>query len=649
MVRRQEVEEVDRPEAFTPGWSQSLDLVDGLPIKTKAGKVIRTHRVKPEVSNHTSESSDDQEDDQSPQAEEVVEEETDDHQLLEANVDIAQVKVEIADICTSILANPQAALVAGRGEDEPIIKPRKPNELFSFLEHHTNLQVKELAMLSLLLLFKDICPSYFIRVQEEQDNVRLKKETQRLLDYDKALLKHYQRYLRFLEKCEQNLGTGSVEIAWGPMEKLGLSALRCMCELLRSLPFFNFRSQLLKAVVNRASQSNEEIGQLCRETLIQIFKQDITGDVSYEAVRLIATTLANCKYAVSSDFLRCLMFVQLTVHADTAKSVRQKVKREKRKRKRADDDVLDGLAEGDLSLDKLSSKRFQADSLHEICLIYFRVIKMKVGFDLLPLALEGLSRISHLINLETVEDLINVMRSVLENTAISITPSIKLMCIVCALKTLSGPGEILNYDHDVFTAATLDILQNVYGDFNGWKAALECVDFLLVKRRELRNATVMTYVRLLLFHAPHVSFSLTVQILCMVNTILLRYPRARSSVLAITSSDSKLKMVNDEEVADLAMAALKTNQSVTVEPEDDGSWISSLFTHHVDFKISSIVSKVFGKSIVTSIPFRVAEVKFDSDTIIDRIDTALASTNSQRTTNVLGAGKHSKHILKPRR
>ena len=38
---------------------------------------------------------------------------------------------------------------------------------------------------------------------------------------------------------------------------------------------------------------------------------------------------------------------------------------------------------------------------------------MKVGFSLMPIALEGLGRISHLINIDTVEDLVVLMKTVL--------------------------------------------------------------------------------------------------------------------------------------------------------------------------------------------------------------------------------------------
>ena len=41
---------------------------------------------------------------------------------------------------------------------------------------------------------------------------------------------------------------------------------------------------------------------------------------------------------------------------------------------------------------------------------------MKVGFTLMPIALEGLGRISHLINIDTVEDLVILMKSVITGT-----------------------------------------------------------------------------------------------------------------------------------------------------------------------------------------------------------------------------------------
>ena len=61
-----------------------------------------------------------------------------------------------------------------------------------------------------------------------------------------------------------------------------------------------------------------------------------------------------------------------------------------------------------------NKKRSQAHCLHEVCLIYFRVVKLKIGFSLLPAALSGLSRITHLMNIDMVQDLMTLLKSTLE-------------------------------------------------------------------------------------------------------------------------------------------------------------------------------------------------------------------------------------------
>lgn len=650
-----EVEEMDRGEAYTPGWNEKLDLVESLPIKTAGGKVVRTLKVRTDKSDEIDEVEDENGASEEvgtdgEQDEDEEEEEKEDYSsmatktspsldpsLMEKDVKLSLIKVEIADICSAIQANPQACLSRDKDEDDQsILKHRKIFELFRLLEDHPNMHVQELAMLSAVLLFKDICPGYFIRTQKEVAEVVLKKETKKLIDYEKYLLKAYQRYLRFLTKSVAFLGNIKHDIvSWTAEEKFGLSALRCVCELLRALPFFNFRSQLLQMIVMRGVQPCLNVSNICTETLVHLFKHDVEGEATYETVRLIATTLLSLKYQVPSGFLQCLEAVKLNVHADAAKEVRSKVKKEKRKRKRATDDVLDGLAEADVATDKLNSQRFQADSLHEICLIYFRVIKMKVGFELLPVALTGLGRISHLINVETVEDLVILMRSILESTALSVDSTVRLLCIHCALKTLSGPGEILNYDSEVFITAMLEVLQELFGDFPRWDIVIECIDLVLLKRRELRNNVVLAFVRQLFLHLGHVSHSTASAMLCFINTVLLRYPRARATVEAIGHEEGSRRGREEEpEVMDLAMVPLQSSSRSVLQCDEDGSWMASLLRHHVESKVRTVLSKVLGKNIVNALPYRVAEVNFDPESGIDRLDALFlgipATMNSKK-------------------
>ena len=94
---------------------------------------------------------------------------------------------------------------------------------------------------------------------------------------------------------------------------------------------------------------------------------------------------------VPDGFLRVLLSVKLHVKADQSKILKQRAKKEKRKRKRAGaEDAAAQMLEANSDHEALMRSKAQAQCLHEICLLYFRVVKGKVGFRLLPLALEGL-------------------------------------------------------------------------------------------------------------------------------------------------------------------------------------------------------------------------------------------------------------------
>eukprot|EP01038_Epipyxis_sp_PR26KG_P014082 gene14082-18897_t len=551
----------------------------------------------------------------------------------------------IGKLCTSILANPQACFkpkssskslkistkneskskqnnrqdeADDRNNDDGNDEENSSNnsnisELFSFLTNNDEDPIIiELVMLSLLLLFKDICPTYRIRIPDNNNDdneaeAKLKKETKQLLDYELSLVKAYKRFINLLNdkillylhpttqltsvalnnnnaainqilvKNCQNYNNNS-DNQWNDVEsKLGLSALRCQCELLIHLSHFNYRNLLINSIVSHAIVNNQNnstsfiltanynpISSLCCDTLQAVFKQDNNSEISYEIITIISKLLAITKYSnIPIRFLKCLEFVKLNVHADAGADIRKKAKSERKKRKKTRDEVEIGLLESNTKVDELNKKRFQADCLKEVCLIYFRIVKMKVGFSLLPTALEGLSRITHLINIDTVEDLVYLMRGIVESNPPP-PPLIQLRCIHCSLQTLSGPGQELKIDEELFINKLTLLMNDIPLQFPRWDIILECLELCLIKKREERNFIVIRFVRLLLLSVPHVFMTPIMTSLCsMAHKILLKYPRARQAmeVLLLTtlnnSANGNRDIIRDDEVCDLAMKPLK--------------------------------------------------------------------------------------------
>lgn len=408
-----EVEEINR-QPHTRDWFAKISETrsEALPIKNVSGKVVRITRVTEAAEDGT-----DNEDDIGSQDEahdigdskikskkkkkkaSKVEEDGEGSKPFEKKnnqcktlvytgkspKELDQCKRKIAEICNSIISSPSLALKQ-RGTTKEKEKEKGTtyymSDLLDIMVHTTDAEEFEMTMLSTLLVFKDICPGYRIRSPEEfNKDVQLKKETKHIRDFEVALLVSYQKYISLLEgKVQLGLGGGKRQVEeWGFVEKLGLSALRCQCELLRNLHYFNFRSAILKTVILRSCQPEDSISSICCDTLVHLFKHDATSDLSYEAVKIIAITLSATKSNLSAaSLIKTLEHVKIAIHADQAKDIRLKAKRERRKRKRHAEDAEAGLVEASLKGDKNSKLRFQADSLQELSLIYFRIIKAKV-------------------------------------------------------------------------------------------------------------------------------------------------------------------------------------------------------------------------------------------------------------------------------
>jgi len=591
---------------------------------------------------------------------------------------LPHIQAKIADICTSITADPERSLkrkptststpgVAGvktmkfsdseGGASAAVDGEYRMSDLFDILTAPLAGNVIEMAMLSMLLVFKDICPTYRIRPPSEQDlTVQLKKETKKLRDFEFGLLGAYQRYLKFLEKTV-TLGLGNPrkllpETKWeekGGASLLGLSALRCQCELLRYLPHFNFRTSIITSVVARCMQPNDEISSICCDALANVFKSDKEGEASLDAVKLLARMYSIVKYDMPVQAIRVLENVKLQVHADESRRLKLKNKQQRRKRRKTTDEVELGLLESNATVEKSIAQKFQADSLHEICLVYFRIVKNKVGFDLLPAALEGLSRITHLMNIDMVEDLVILLKGLIEATPPP-PPTIRLHCVLCALKTLSGPGEELGFDKDCFIECTRLLIKEIPLNFDHWDKVFEAVELSLLKRREDRAGLVLTFVKLLLLSASHLPSSGGgggVTALSLAHAILLRYPRARSSLLAEVMFKSGSSaggeggggggvMVDDEEeqVVDLAMQALRGGEDGAGggwggdaeggEGEgggESGKWMLPLLGRHIDPLYKRVVSALSSKDI-TTVPLRFGDASSSVEQILQRVDTA---------------------------
>ena len=87
--------------------------------------------------------------------------------------------------------------------------------------------------------------------------------------------------------------------------------------------------------------------------------------------------------------------------------------------------------------------------------------------------------------MDTIEDLIILLKTYLPSSA-NAPVAVRLHCVHCAVRTLSGPGVELNMDMTPFLDSLHEILTETPIDFQYWDVVLSCIDYGLLRRKEVR-------------------------------------------------------------------------------------------------------------------------------------------------------------------
>uniref|UniRef100_A0A915J708 Nucleolar complex-associated protein 3 N-terminal domain-containing protein n=1 Tax=Romanomermis culicivorax TaxID=13658 RepID=A0A915J708_ROMCU len=342
--------------------------------------------------------------------------------------------------------------------------------------------VQKLAVASSLEIFMDILPSYSIRKwSEAEEKQQMKKETKILHEYEQALLRHYQKFLKQLDKfCKCNMKKKLNKIKLTPklVESCQMLGVKCVTRLLAEQYHFNFRQDLLETVVPLMSYKDETIRNICCESVETVFKSDKLGEASFDIVKTI------CKFVKDNptkSHPRMLeTFLQLKIKevektdqmAKTKRDIlakKQKIRMMSRKErktfkrlKKLDDD----LAELEAEEKKENVLKFHTKIMSQIFAVYFRVLKReKLGNQplnkckILPVVLRGLSKFAHFINIEFFDDLLNSLLNLVLKADLNVTES--LNCVKTAFVILSGDGQALNIDPYGFYRFVYNVLPKI--------------------------------------------------------------------------------------------------------------------------------------------------------------------------------------------
>uniref|UniRef100_A0A8C6FBK7 Nucleolar complex protein 3 homolog n=1 Tax=Monodon monoceros TaxID=40151 RepID=A0A8C6FBK7_MONMO len=456
------------------------ELIHLLPIKDKSGIIPRT-REKPVIDSNQDEEDQEEMEPEEEIIEEPIKELTLEEHLIERKKKLQEKKMRIAALASAILSDPES-------------------------------------------------------------NIR--KETQKLREFEEGLVSQYKFYLENLEQIvkdwkQRKLKKSNV-VSLKAYKGLAEVAVKSLCELLVALPHFNFHNNIIVLIVPLMNDMSKLISEMCCEAVKKLFKQDKLGQASLGVIKVISGFVKGRNYEVRPEMLKtflCLRIKEVEVKKDTEdinkqkkfmtfKEKRKTLSRMQRKWKKAEEKLERELREAEASESTEKKLKLHTETLNIVFVTYFRILKKAQRSPLLPAVLEGLAKFAHLINVEFFDDLLVVLHSLIESGDLSYQES--LHCVQTAFHVLSGQGDVLNIDPMKFYTHLYKTLFKLHaGATNeGVEIVLQCLDVMLTKRRkQVSQQRALAFIKRLCTLALHVLPNSSIGILATNRILMHTFPK----------------------------------------------------------------------------------------------------------------------------
>ncbi|KAI8584338.1 hypothetical protein K450DRAFT_219372 [Umbelopsis ramanniana AG] len=370
-------------------------------------------------------------------------------------------KEELAQIASTIMEDPESNI--------GLLRTLKA------ISEDKNPKVAQLALLTQLAVYKDIVPGYRIRqLTEKEEAMEVSRDVKKVRAFEQTLLASYQAYLTDLEQISKRKPAEDSEDL---EDKNAMVATQCMCQLLTNLTHFNFRLNLMTAVIAKMSTVHwTKTAEICCNAIIEVFRHDETGEASLDAVKLISRMVKSKGYLINESVINTFLHLRLKDElppvADNdgenmkgkkrPKSNRPHISKKQRKVMKENKEVEKEMKEAEEVVTKEEKDKTHTETLKLVFACYFRVLKHHQTSKLLPAVLEGLAKFAHLISIDFFRDLLEAMKAVMHsgaNTEDSEQAPLtaadtrrRLLCSITAFQLLSGQGEALNLDlQDFYT------------------------------------------------------------------------------------------------------------------------------------------------------------------------------------------------------
>ncbi|KAI1289473.1 Nucleolar complex protein 3 -like protein [Halotydeus destructor] len=422
-------------------------------------------------------------------------------------------------------------------------------------------KAQRLIAFSLLEIFKDILPAYRVRESLADDTKkdkpkqqRLKKLTKELVEFETSLVRYYKLFINKMERMINCIKSSSKRtsafydrmlLTRTAKENMAIVGTKCLCQVLLTQPNFNFRDNIIELITPLMNSKVEEISRIACQTISTLYKQDKLGELSLVCVKETGKVVKALGLHTKPAVLETFLYLKIKevnnrgVHAENKKKMREKLdkmsKKEKKrykKMKKLDNQLLETEAQ-ESQQKKLDH---HTDILSHIFFIYFRLLKQVAENELessddtkclLPV-LDGLSKFSHLINVDFYDDLISLLHQLISSGNLDNSQS--LACLSTVFAILSDEGYAINVDPQRFYSQLYASLLKMDSEEDRSDADLRLLhscllNMILKKRKQMTMARVMAFTKRLATTSLSTPSATAASLMCALRLIVQNHSR----------------------------------------------------------------------------------------------------------------------------
>jgi nucleolar complex protein 3 len=536
------------------------------------------------------------------------------HLFVKRQKEVAEQKEKMAALATKVMEEPEKYM-------------KKLRELHEFCEAE-DITVRKLAILSELKIFHDIIPSYRIIVGADA-GVQLSKEVKKLREFESSILDCYQAYLTTLEqilyqtkeiikaKAESQLNRPMRHVKsygkWRPstvdisgmtpqgieaMLGLGRTAAMAMGELLVRHHHFNFRANLIMALVPILNTGDVQLSEVVSTSFKNLFQRDPKGSASLEACRTISQLVKKKEYRVRPaviDILRSLKLRKPLEDGDSIfsstthpnKKSKKYMSDKERKQAKKDKEVEKELQETEAVESKKDRDLVQTEMLKVVFLLFFKILKNTKRSPILPNVLEAMAQFSHLINLDLLLNIVEVLKEVIVDPLVPLEASMNT--VITAFNAIKLQGDTLEVDLKDFYVHFYKLLEPATASPSKYSLLtpllVRSLELMLTQRRILALDRVAAYAKRILTLSLHLPAQSCISLLMVLNAILRRYP--------------KTQQLLDTEFTGMGIYMPELDDPENCNVFASTAWEFSLLLEHVHPSVQNLARMVFNQDPIT--------------------------------------------------